>query len=64
MRFIVDRIEENFAVVELPDGTMLRVDIRILPDCAEGDMFTVEKEEKETKLAKERADKALDDLIG
>ncbi|MBQ4086727.1 MAG: DUF3006 domain-containing protein [Clostridia bacterium] len=64
MKIIIDRIEGACAVAELPDGTMAEVDIRILPDCAEGDVFTIEKDEEEMSRAKDKAKKALQDLFG
>ena len=43
MKVTVDRIENNIAYLELPNGTMAKVDVIVLPDCAEGDVFRIEK---------------------
>ena len=64
MKITIDRIEDGYAIAELPDGTMAEVDIRILPDCAEGDVFVEMKDAEEANQAKEKAKKALQDLFG
>ncbi len=50
MRFIVDRIEDNKAVVELPDGEMLAIPAVLLENAKEGDavVLTIEKERVDT----------------
>lgn len=53
MRIVVDRIEENTAVVELESGDMATIPTVLLGDAQEGDaiILTVEK-----KNEKEKAD--------
>ena len=46
MRFIVDRIEEDKAVVELENGEMLEIPAVLLQNAKEGDAFTLTVEEK------------------
>lgn len=48
MRIIVDRIEENTAVVELEDGNTVNMPTKLLCGAKEGDaiILTVEKKEE------------------
>lgn len=46
MKIIVDRIEENTAVVELENGVMLSVPKEIIADANEGDSITLTVEKK------------------
>lgn len=50
MRFIIDRIEEDKAVVELENGEMLEIPAVLLQNAKEGDTvtLTVEEERKDT----------------
>ena len=42
MTLIVDRIEENFLVVELPNGKFVNIPREIAPTAKEGDVFIKE----------------------
>lgn len=46
MKIIVDRIEENIAVVELENGKMLNVPLEIIADANEGDSIILSVENK------------------
>lgn len=52
MTLIVDRIEENFLVVELPDGNFVNIPREIAPTAEEGDVLkvTLDMETKEKRL--------------
>lgn len=39
MRLIVDRIEENFIVAEMPDQSMVNIPKVLAPDAKEGDVI-------------------------
>ncbi|MBO4553728.1 DUF3006 domain-containing protein [bacterium] len=39
MRLIVDRIEENFIVAEMPDQSMVNIPRILVPDAKEGDVI-------------------------
>ena len=39
MRLIVDRIEENFIVAEMPDQRMVNIPKVLAPDAKEGDVI-------------------------
>ena len=63
MTFIIDRFEENMAVVELGDN-FFNIPKVLLPENAkEGDVITTEINEKETKGKKAEARSLLDDLF-
>lgn len=57
MRIIIDRIEENIAVCELEDGTMINVPCELFEDVHEGDVFDVVITKNE-EVKKERTEKA------
>ena len=44
MKIIIDRIENDVAVIELPDGKMIEVPRLLFPDAEEGDAYNIEKD--------------------
>ncbi len=50
MKIIVDRIEENIAVVELEDGSKADIPVVLLGEATEGDaiVLSVEKKREDT----------------
>lgn len=49
MKIIIDRFEDNIAVVELPNGIMINCPKELIPDNAkEGSILTVAVDENET----------------
>lgn len=64
MQMIIDRIEGDFFIVELPDGTMAKVEKAVLAQFSEGDVISIAKDDAATKAAKKAADEALCDLFG
>ncbi len=46
MRIIVDRIEENLAVIELESGRTITVDKELIMNAKEGDAIVLSVEEK------------------
>ena len=49
MKIIIDRIEENFAIAELPDGNFVDIPLVLLPDGKEGDVVNITIDREETK---------------
>ncbi len=41
MDVIVDRIEEDFAVVEIEKGNMSKIPLELVPNVKEGDVVTI-----------------------
>jgi len=49
MKIIIDRFEDNIAVVELPNGTMINCPKELFPDNAkEGSILTIAVDENTT----------------
>ena len=53
MKVIIDRIEGDFAIVELEDGTTIEVPKLLFGDMEEGDIFSIQKDEESTGERKE-----------
>lgn len=49
MKFIVDRIESDFLVAELPDGSFVNLPLVLFENVSEGDVFLIEKSCDETQ---------------
>ena len=63
MKITIDRIEGEYAVVELENKTMLDMSILLIPEGAkEGDILSIENDKDETKARKERVKELMDDL--
>jgi len=63
MKIIIDRIEEEFCVVELEDKQILNIPKAIIPSNAkEGDVISIEVEEKETVELKKEINKLMNEL--
>lgn len=64
MNFTIDRFEGNFAVVETETGVLLNIPKELLPeDAVEGDVFSIEKNIKETENRKKRIDGLMNELF-
>ena len=48
MKVIIDRIEEKFAVAELPDGSFADIPRVLLPNGKEGDVVIIQIDRDET----------------
>lgn len=63
MKFIIDRFEGDYAVVELENKKMANVPKDILPEEAvEGSVISIVIDEDETMKRKEKIKKLIDDL--
>lgn len=64
MKFTIDRIEEELAVVELEDGNMVNIPKIILPlEAKEGDIISVSIDKEETEERKERIEEKFKSLF-
>lgn len=64
MKWIVDRIENDFAVCETDNGEMTDININALPKgIKEGDVINVSVDETETEKRKENIDKLMNSLF-
>lgn len=58
MRYIIDRFEGEFAVVELEDKSFIDMPIELVPEGAkEGDILEIQINQEETKTLKEDKEK-------
>lgn len=63
MKIIIDRFEEEFAVVELENKIMLNISKEIIPPNAkEGDVISIEIDVDESNKRKERIHKLMTEL--
>lgn len=63
MKVIIDRFEEDKAIVELENGDMQHLSSKLLPAmAAEGDVLTIEIDEEETERRKNRLNELLNGL--
>ena len=62
MKVIIDRFEGQFAVVELPDKTLINMPSVLLPDASEGDVVSINIEHEETRQRAERIHKMFEKL--
>jgi len=64
MRITIDRIEEEFAVVELPDGSIIdNIPRKLFPGAAEGDIIDIIINEQETANKRVSIQSRFDRLI-
>lgn len=63
MQLVVDRIEDEYLVVELEDGTIIDIPKEIVPNAKEGDIIDIYVNEEQTKKRKEEVKKIMDDLF-
>lgn len=49
MKFTIDRIEGDYIVAELPDGSFANLPLVFVPDAKEGDIILIEPDREETQ---------------
>lgn len=63
MKVIIDRFEGDFAVVELPDKTMVNMLKTLLPsEAKEGDVISITVDKEETKNRRAHIEKLMNDV--
>jgi len=63
MQVVVDRIEEEFIVVELEDGNVVDVPKVLIPGAKEGDIIDIYINRDETEKKNTEVKKLMDDLF-
>lgn len=64
MKVIIDRFEGNFAVVELPDKSIINIPRKLFPQNArEGDVISIDIDKYETERRRKEIKKLTDDLF-
>lgn len=62
MKVIIDRIEGEYAVIEMEDKTMINIPKCLIPDSKEGDIIRIEIDKDETEKRKNDIKKLMNDL--
>ncbi len=63
MKVIIDRFENQLAVVELENGEFEHLSLKLLPSMAtEGDVLLIEIDEAETERRRNRINELMNDL--
>ena len=63
MQVVVDRIEEDYIVLELDNGDIIDVPRELIPGAREGDIVDIYINRDETNAKKEEVKKLMDDLF-
>lgn len=63
MEVIVDRIEGDFAVVEIEKGKMCNLPIELVPDVKEGDVVTITINQDKTEERKKTIEELMNSVF-
>jgi hypothetical protein len=63
MDVVIDRFEENLAIVEAPDGAFYTLDRALLPGAKEGDVVSITINKDETEARRKRIRGLMDSLF-
>jgi len=63
MKFIIDRFEGEFAIIEDENKNFHRISKSALPEFNEGDVLVISKDESEKKRRENRINKLADELF-
>lgn len=63
MKVIIDRLEEDYAIVELEEGKMLEIPKELFPEAKEGDIVNIEISKEETNKRKEQIKKMMNNIF-
>ena len=63
MQVVIDRIEEDYIVVELEDGTIVDVPRVLIPGAKEGDLVDIYINRDDTDKKNKEVNRLMDDLF-
>ena len=63
MKYIIDRFEGDFAVLEIEKGKFVNMPKIFLEDAKEGDVVVITIDKSETKERKEKIENLMNDLF-
>ena len=63
MKVIIDRIEGDYAIVEIGVGKIVSVPKMLFQNAKEGDVFKIEIDSEETNIRKEKIQKLMNNLF-
>ncbi|MHB1483257.1 MAG: DUF3006 domain-containing protein [Saccharofermentanales bacterium] len=62
MKVVIDRFESGYAILEMPDTTMVAAPAVLFENAEEGDVFTIVADLTETRERKEKIAKMMKDV--
>lgn len=62
MKVVIDRFENGFAIVELPDMTTEHIPLKLLPYAKEGDVVSIEIDKIETAFRESKIKEKMNRL--
>ncbi len=62
MKIIIDRIERDIAVCELPDNSFVNLPLALFGNAREGDIFNIEKDDSARAESMQKAQSLFDRL--
>lgn len=63
MKIVIDRIEGEIAVCELPDMKIVNIPLCLFENVKEGDVYSIEKDETEREARVNKAQSLFDKLV-
>ena len=63
MKVTIDRIEDNFIIIELKNGKTFEIPKEIFPNVVEGDIVNIEVDLEETKKKKKEINKLINQVF-
>ena len=63
MEVIVDRIEGEYVVVEMPDGQMVNLAKKLVPKAKEGDIISIKIDNPKTEKRKQHIKELMADVF-
>ena len=63
MKVIIDRFEEDYAVIEISAGNFVNIPRVLIPEAKEGDVIKIEIDKEATDKRKEEIKKLMDNLF-
>lgn len=63
MTFTIDRIENNYLIVELENGKTIDIPKELIPNAKENDIYTITLNESEMKKRKNNINNLINDLF-
>ena len=63
MTITIDRIEENYLIVELENGKIINLPKELIPNAKENDIYTINLNKDEMKKRKNNINNLINDLF-
>lgn len=63
MTFTIDRIEENYLIVELENGKIINLPKELIPNAKENDIYAITLNRDEMKKRKNNINNLINDLF-